>query len=340
MPGESEIIAMISARSRLRPGSGIELGIGDDAAVLRIEAEADVLFCSDLSVEGIHFRTEWAAPDLIGRKALAVTISDIAAMGGEPRFGLASLALTSGSSMDFIEQLFAGMFQLADTLGFSLVGGDTSASPGPLFIDTSAIGCCAHGRAITRKGARPGDLVFVTGELGGSALGLSLLEQGCRLNHLGPDGADRASRARQAAIRRHLVPDPRVQAGLIIGREGLATAMIDISDGLATDLGHIAEQSKAGATIHAALLPVAPSVTDLASAGTQIDAVSLALASGEEYELAFCSPPQNLDRIREFSERIQLPITRIGEITPGPGLFIDRDGQTAAINAKGFEHEI
>ena len=126
----------------------------------------------------------------------------------------------------------------------------------------------------------------------------------------------------------------------MIGREGLATAMIDVSDGLATDLGHIMEQSKAGAIIHVGLLPVARSVSDLASAATQIDAVSLALASGEEYELAFCSPAQNLDRIRELSERIQLPITRIGEVTPGPGLFIERDGQTVAISAKGFEHEI
>jgi thiamine-monophosphate kinase len=320
--------------------SGVELGIGDDAAVIRADSATDLLFCSDLSVEGIHFRTEWAPPDVIGRKALAVTISDIAAMGGEPRFALASLALPRGFSMESIEQLLSGMFELARGMGFSVVGGDTSGSPGPLFIDTSAIGVCGRGRAISRAGARIGDLVYVTGELGGSALGLSLLRQGFRLDEAAGDSSDQVGRARQAAIKRHLIPVPRVLAGRMIGVGGLASAMIDISDGLATDLGHIAEASKCGAVIHCELLPVGQAVRQLHDAGGEIDPVELALKSGEEYELVFCSPPEAIERIREMSRELQLPITRIGEMIGEPGLFIERDDQTVIMDVKGFEHQI
>src|SRR5215813_7988289 len=340
MPGESEIISMIRGRAREERGSGVELGIGDDAAVLRAEAGVDFLFCSDLSIEGVHFRTEWAGPELIGHKALAATISDVAAMGGEPRYAVASIALTKGSSMEFIEELLSGMFDLANAFGFSLVGGDTSASPGPLFIDTSAIGVCGRGRAITRRGARPGDLVYVTGDLGNSALGLSLLKRGFRSDESVSDSSDRISRAIQAAIKRHLIPAPRVLAGRMLGLGGLATAMIDISDGLGTDLGHIAEDSKCGAIIHAELLPIARAVRDLSRAGGETDPVELALESGEEYELAFCSPPEASERIREMSRELQLPITRIGEMIGESGLYIQRDGQTAMMDIKGFEHQI
>jgi thiamine-monophosphate kinase len=340
MPYESEIIEMIRGRSKAGPGFGIELGIGDDSAVLRTDPGTDLLFCSDLSVEGVHLRTEWAGPELIGRKALAVTVSDIAAMGGEPKFALASVALPHGVSMQFVEQLFLGMFDVAESLGLSIVGGDTSASPGGIFIDTSVIGICRRGRAITRSGATPGDVVYVTGDLGGSALGLSLLMQGFRLGVAGDEPADQASRARQAAIRRHLMPAPQVRAGRLIGLEGLATALIDISDGLATDLAHLAQESKCGAVIDASLLPVAQPARDLMSTSHSTDLVDLALTSGEEYELLFCSPPQHSVRIRDMAENLELPITRIGEVTDESGLFIVLDGKTLPMTASGFEHEI
>src|SRR5215472_4524747 len=352
MPRESEIVSMIRSRSREHPGPGVEVGIGDDAAVLRQDSSTDLLFCSDLSVEGVHFRTEWAQPGVIGRKALAVTLSDIAAMGGQPRFALASVAFGQGSAMQFIEQLLSGMFDLAAALGVSLVGGDTSASPGPLFIDTSAIGVCERGRAITRSGARPGDLVYVTGELGGSALGLSLLKMGYRLGLDGgnqADGGDQAKggnhedAARQAAIRRHLFPEPRVRAGQMIGQAGLATAMIDISDGLAMDLGHIAEDSKCGVVVFGKLLPMAGPLIQLwsptATEGEK-DPLHLALASGEEYELAFCARPEAASSIRDLADKLKLPITLIGEVIEGQGLMLEQDGLPAKIDANGFEPEI
>jgi len=316
------------------------VGIGDDAAVLRQDSSTDLLFCSDLSVEGVHFRTEWAPPGVIGRKALAVTLSDIAAMGGQPRFALASVAFGQGSAMQFIEQLLSGMFDLAAALGVSLVGGDTSASPGPLFIDASAIGVCERGRAITRSGARPGDLVYVTGELGGSALGLSLLRMGYRL---GVEGGNQEDAARQAAIKRHLFPEPRVRAGQMIGQARLATAMIDISDGLATDLRHIAEESKCGVVVHGKLLPMAGPLIQLwSSAATEgeKDPLQIALASGEEYELAFCARPEAASSIRDLLDKLKLPITLIGEVIEGQGLIVEQDGQPVKIDANGFEHEI
>jgi len=242
--------------------------------------------------------------------------------------------------MEFIRELLSGMFDLASAFGVSLVGGDTSASPGPLFVDTSAIGICGRGRAITRRGARTGDLIYLTGQVGNSALGLSLLNQGFRLDEAAGDSSDKVSRARQAAIERHLVPTPRVLAGRMIGLRGIATAMIDISDGLATDLGHIAEDSKCGAVIHAELLPIAQALRDLSPSGGETDPVDLALESGEEYELAFCSPPETAEQIREMSKELQLPITRIGEVISESGLFIERDERTVLLDVKGFEHQI
>jgi thiamine-monophosphate kinase len=334
---------MIRSRFGESRGDGVEVGIGDDAAVLRQDSSADLLFCSDLSVEGIHFRTEWALPDVIGRKALAVTLSDIAAMGGQPRFALASVAFRQGSTREFIEQLFSGMFDLANELGFSLVGGDTSASPGPLFIDTSAIGFCGCGRAITRSGARPGDLVYVTGELGGSALGLQLLKDGFRQIERVDNPEERA---RQAAIKRHLAPEPRVRAGQMIGQTGLAAAMIDISDGLATDLGHITEDSKCGVVVEASLLPLAGALKELMSSiRPEKDLLQFALQSGEEYELAFCVRPEAASSVQDLSEELNLPITRIGEVIEGQGVILhqgelDQGGRFVTIDAKGFEHEI
>jgi thiamine-monophosphate kinase len=335
MPGESEIIAKI--RARPHPSGRVIVGIGDDAAVLEQRQTSDLVACCDLSIEGVHFRLEWATPRMIGRKALAVTLSDVAAMGGTANFAMVSVALAPGTRDEFIDELFGGLFEEAEAFGASIVGGDTSKSPGPLFIDTTVIGECSSGAAVLRSGGAPGDIIFVTGSLGGSRLGLKLLESGYRLL----DDQDQSSAeepARRQAILRHLAPEPRMAAGEAIGKLGLATAMIDISDGLSTDLGHILEESHCGAIIRADSIPIADCVKRLSPAEPELDPISLALRSGEEYELLFTARPEMQARLSELVADIGLSISAIGEITREPGMRLSREGKESALVPSGYEH--
>lgn len=342
MPRESEIISRIRRRARVT--DRVATGIGDDAAVLRFDAGTDVVACCDLSVEGVHFRTEWAGPRLIGYKSLAVTLSDVAAMGGTARFAMVSVAFPHGATSEFIDELMDGVLEIADRSGVALVGGDTSTSPGPLFIDTIAIGECGRGKAVTRGGARPGDLIFVTGSLGASALGLKLLERGHRLQ---VESGDPESRARNEALLRHLAPEPRLEAGKAIGDGGLATAMIDISDGLSTDLWHILAESGRGAIIHADSIPIAECVKLLSSPPSSetariaggFDALGLALHGGEEFELLFTGDRERRAEVDELSAALGLPITAIGEIVEGDEAQLER-GAREPLLPGGYEHEI
>jgi thiamine-monophosphate kinase len=335
MPGESQIIANI--RARTHPSRRVIIGVGDDAAVLEQKQDRDLVACCDLSIEGVHFRLEWATPRMIGRKALAVTLSDVAAMGGAANFALVSVALAAGTKDEFIDEMFAGLFEEAEAFGVSIVGGDTSTSPGPLFIDTTVMGECASGAAVPRSGAAPGDIIFVTGSLGGSGLGLKLLENGYRLSAEEEPGSAQDSARRQALLR-HLAPEPRMAAGEKIGKLGLATAMIDISDGLSTDLGHILEESHCGAIMRADSIPIADCVKKLLSAEPGIDPISPALQSGEEYELLFTARPEMKPRVSELAAEISLPITAIGEITRESGMRSAREGKESALAPSGYEH--
>ena len=332
MPGEAEIISRI--RRRARATDQVLVGIGDDAAVLRHGTATDLIACCDLMAEGVHFRREWAAPRLIGHKALAVTLSDVAAMGGVARFAMISIALPHALSPGFIEELLEGIFELADSSGVSIIGGDTSSSVDSLFIDTSVIGECVAGRAITRKGAKVGDAIYVTGAFGASALGLLLLEQGFRLTDLAE------SDARAEALMKHLAPAPRLKIGRAIGERGLATAMIDISDGLSTDLWHVLDESDCGAIIKADRVPIADCVRRLATGDSGIEPLRLALDGGEEYELLFTSPLENQTGIAEMSEELGVPITAIGRIVADKGLRLERNGSFEAIPPSGYEHMI
>ena len=325
MPKESEIISLV--RKRARRTDRVLVGVGDDAAVVKSSGASDLIACSDLSLEGVHFRIEWSDAWLIGRKALAVTLSDVAAMGAEARFALISVALPAALSAEFIDQLFRGFFNIADAYRVSIIGGDTSGSVHGLFIDTVVIGEAQSGRAVRRAGARAGDLIYVTGKLGASALGLSLLEQGCRLN----ESDDRAQRH---AMEKHLIPEPRLGAGRAIGEAGIATAMIDISDGLSTDLWHILDESHCGAIIRADDIPVAESVESLAPDR----ALQFALHGGEEYELLFTSPADSRAKVEELSNRLFIPVTLIGEITSGKDLQLERHGQFELVQPSGYQH--
>jgi len=278
---------------------------------------------------------------LVGRKALAVTLSDVAAMGGIPRFALVSIALPGAGPVEGAEEVMRGIIEMAEASGVSLIGGDTSGSPGALFIDTSVIGECARGRAVTRGGARPGDRVFVTGSLGASTLGLNLLQRGHRLDQFIKDEVSLSHpNMILRALLKHLSPTPRLEEGRLIGEASVATAMIDVSDGLSSDLSHILEESRCGAIVEAGALPIADCVKTLAAAGMKIDPLGLALHGGEEYELVFTVSQEECDRILELSKDFDEPVTMIGEIVERPGLYLSRDGELEVITPSGYEHRI
>jgi thiamine-monophosphate kinase len=342
MPGELEIIARLRARVPAR--AGVRVGIGDDAAVLESGGARDWLACSDLMTEGVHFRREWSLPRLLGHKALAVTLSDIAAMGGVARYAMVSVALPRTLSAVFIEALFDGLLAYAEANGVTIIGGDTSSSTDSLFIDTIALGECEAGRAVRRNGARAGDNIYVTGALGDAAAGLLLLERGHRLTGDLGDGAEGndegvMKRARTRAMLKHLAPAPHLALGRAIGERGLATAMIDVSDGLSTDLAHILDESRVGATVRAEALPIAAAAALLADE-LKAEPLALALHGGEEYELLLTAPPEHHARIVELSAEFAVPITAIGEITANGRLQLERGGALEALKPAGYEHSI
>lgn len=333
MPRESEIISRL--RSMARVGDDVLVGIGDDAAVIKGRSGKDLIVCCDLMVEGVHFRTEWTPPGILGRKALAVSLSDIAAMGGVPKFAMVSIALPRECSSEFIDELFGGLFELAGASGVSIIGGDTSSSGDSLFIDVSVIGECESGTAVTRRGANIGDTVYVSGSLGASALGLSLLEDGFRLN----DSQD-VSDARRQAVLKHLAPEPQLKLGRALGEARLASAMIDISDGLSTDLWHILDESDCGAVINAAAIPIAECVRSIASAVPGIDALRLAVDGGEEYELLFTCPRENHPQVVALSDSLGVAITAIGNIVAEKRLQLELNGMLEALKPLGYQHVI
>jgi thiamine-monophosphate kinase len=340
MPGELDIIARLRARARAT--KGVRVGIGDDAAVLRMGGARDLLACSDLMTEGVHFHRAWSPPRLLGHKALAVTLSDIAAMGGTARYAMMSIALPHTLSRAFIEALLDGMHAYAEANGVTIIGGDTSSSIDSLFIDTIALGECNAGRAITRGGARVGNVIYVTNSLGASAVGLLLLERDYRLADDASAAAndkDVVSRARAQAMLKHLAPAPHLAVGRAIGERGLATAMIDVSDGLSTDLAHVLDESHCGAILRAELMPIADAARLLAGQ-LMTEPLWLALHGGEEYELLFTAPPEAQAHIVELSSEFDVPITAIGEIVAGSGLHLERNGVLEALKPSGYEHHI
>jgi thiamine-monophosphate kinase len=332
MPRESEIISRL--RKLARVGDEVLVGIGDDAAVIKGQGGKDLIVCCDLMVEGVHFRTEWTPPGILGRKALAVSLSDIAAMGGVPKFGMVSIALPRDCSSEFIDELFGGLFEFAGASGVSIIGGDTSSSRDSLFIDVSVIGECERGTAVTRRGANIGETVYVSGSLGASALGLSLLEDGFRIDD------SNSSDARSKAVLKHLAPEPRLKLGSALGEARLATAMIDISDGLSTDLWHILDESDCGAVLNAAAIPIAECVRLIALEAPGIDPLTLALNGGEEYELLFTCLRENNEQVVALCDSLGVPVTAIGEIVAEKSLQLELNGIRETLKPLGYQHMI
>jgi thiamine-monophosphate kinase len=292
-------------------------GIGDDCAVLSLPPGHETLLTTDFSLEGVHFRREWHPPEADGHRCLARGLSDIAAMGGEPIAAFLSLALPRQIPQAWVNRFIAGLLKLAGKYHVTLAGGDIAESPAGVLADIVVLGSVPRGKAILRSGARPGDRIYVTGQLGGSAAALEELFSG------------RRKKLRVSDYPRHFFPAPRVEVGRFLREKNLASAMIDISDGLSTDLTHICEESGVGAQIEAALIPRACVRGDV-----QVD-LKLALHGGEDYELLFTARPG-----RKIPSKIKgVTVTEIGRVTREVGLrLVHPGGRVARLQAQGWEH--
>lgn len=338
--GEFDFINHIRRRALLHSSlvarrSSLLLGIGDDAAVIRQRAGRETVITADLLIEEIDFRLDWTTPRLLGHKALAVSLSDIAAMGARPRHALLSIGVPREIWRSrFVDEFYDGFFALAATYGVELIGGDVSRSPERVVIDSIVLGETGHGRAVTRAGARPGDHIFVTGTLGGAAAGLRLLESGVLLRRKLPGPLQ--SSTVSGLIPRHLAPMPRVPWGALLGEERLATAMIDVSDGLSNDLAHLCRASRTGAIIEARRAPINPAVISLCGRRA-LDPLQLALHGGEDFELLFTVRPRDLRRLPRALGGV--PATYIGDVTNDAGRVLISEGSRRwPLLPAGFAH--
>jgi thiamine-monophosphate kinase len=327
--GERALIARIAARIPPAPPF-VVVGIGDDAAVVEPVRNALEVLTTDCLVEGVHFDQAFARAADIGHKALAVNLSDLAAMGAAPRVALLSLVLPPAWPVANVDALLDGMIGLADRARISIIGGNIARSPGPLMVDVTATGSVHRRRVLTRAGARSGDELYVTGTLGGSAAGLRLLRD---------QRAHAAANASAAALRgaadkppgslviRCLRPEPRSRFGVMLGRNQAARACVDLSDGLADGVRQIGEASGLGAIIDADALPIEEGATLLD-----------ALAGGEDYELLFAVSPRLRSRLNHVRRLVKdLRVTRIGRLTGDPAMLLNRSGRTEDLPT-GFAH--
>jgi len=300
------------ARGLGRAKRAVIAGIGDDCAVLRIPTGHEVLVTTDFSLEGVHFRRDWHSPSLIGHRCLTRGLSDIAAMGGEPRAVFLSLALPRRTPQLWVDGFLHGLLKLAMQFNIPLAGGDTTQSPEGVLADVLVLGSVPKGRAILRSGTRPGDRIYVTGALGAAAAETNFLYE----------KADKSVQPSETG------PQPRIAIGRFLRESQIATAMIDISDGLSTDLSHICEESSVGANIRADAIPRGR------FRGQEVD-LRLALHGGDAYELLFTA-----------RKRTQVPasiagirVAEIGEVVGGKAMtLIKAQGRRSYLKPQGWEH--
>ena len=321
--GERALIERIRARFG-PPPPFVVVGIGDDAAVVEPERNRLEVLTTDCQVEGVHFDQTFVGAADIGHKALAVNLSDLAAMGAAPRVALLSLVLPPALPVASLDALVNGMAALAARARISIVGGNIARSPGPLIVDVTASGSVHERRVLTRGGARAGDDLYVTGTLGGAAAGLRLLSAAAS-SPLWCDTRDELAADRLAV--RYLRPEPRTRFGLMLGRNRAARACVDLSDGLADGVRQIAEASGLGAVIDADALPLEEGAT-----------LRDALGGGEDYELLFAVSPRMRSRLKNARRLASdIRVTRVGRLTPDRALLVSRSGSTEPLPA-GFEH--
>lgn len=303
-------------------------GIGDDCAVFKLTPGKLGLVTTDTLIEGVHFDPLWHPPELLGRKTASVNLSDIAAMGATPRFALLSLALTDEVACEWIDCFMEGFLAVLKEHDVSLIGGDTVRSRGHSMFSVTVTGEAAGDQILYRSGARKGDCVFVSGWLGEAAAGLEL----CRKN------IQPKKESWQQLIEAHLNPVPLVGLGLVLAQSGLVSAMMDISDGLATDLAHLCLSSGVGAEIRQADIPISAAVHEAAGFVNQT-ALTLAIKGGEDYQLLFTAAASNSEQlVKTVHERTSRVIYPIGEIIAGNGVFLCRDFHREEISFQGYDH--
>jgi len=318
--------ALIDRLRRLVPtrGRGVTVGLGDDAAVLSFAGP--VLATCDIQVEGVHFTWDLCTAEDVGWRAVAVNLSDIAAMGGTPRFILISMALQPTTSVVRVEEMYRGIAEIARAYEVVIAGGNLSSTPGPLVVDVTALGDA--GRALTRAGARPGDRVWVTGTVGKGAAGRFLAQH----------PAVRVP-GREALVAAYCRPTPRVDAGRTLGGVSDVSAMIDTSDGTAGDLLHLAEASGVGVRLEMDRLPASPGLAEAAREAGE-DPEAWTLAGGEDYELLFTAGAAFDTQAPGLAARLTVPLTRIGEILSATeGCWIsERGARRRPLAVQGWDH--
>lgn len=327
------------ARRFARPAPRLVRGIGDDAAVVAPTAGTWWCLTTDLLAEGIHFDLTTVSPESIGYRAAVANLSDIAAMGAIPRYLLISLAAPNTLMSEQIDRLYDGLMAACRPHQVSLIGGDTSASKAGLFISITLVGTTKARRALFRHGARVGDLVYVTGTLGDSLAGLQLLTRSRRSRSVPQHRARQRRSYRDVLVHRHLRPTARLAEGRWLNEARLATAAIDLSDGLSGDLRHVCEQSRVGAEILLDKIPISPACRSYAES-RRLEPYQLALAGGEDYELLFTVPPSKQSTLEHQARARGFRITCIGTIRPRrSGIRMrDGDGSLRPIPPTSYEH--
>ena len=335
--GERALLRHLARRIPLGPG--VTVGVGDDAAV--VETGALTVVTTDSMVEGVHFRREWSPPELIGRKALSVNLSDVAAMAAAPRYATVSLCLTPQTTLGFVDALYDGLLARAAECGVSLVGGNLAATDSALVVDVALLG--AADRLLLRSGAQPGDAVVVTGRLGAAAAGLQCLRGGARLDASGRllsagQWSAALGEAVRHCLRAHLDPDPPLALGRALAEHDLAHAAMDLSDGLSADLLTLCEASGVSAWVDPDGVPADPHAAALEKEGGR-DGFSLALHGGEDYQLLLAVPPGNVEALRDLAQVWTLPVSEVGEFAPGPPGVSLRFGESLRrLKPRGHDH--
>ena len=335
--GERALVDRIRQRVPPAPTS-LLVGIGDDAAVVVPDRGAMQVLTTDALVEGVHFDRRFSSAQEIGHKALAVNISDVASMGGSARFALLSLMLPASTTADEIDGILDWLLDLAKETRIHLAGGNITRSPGPLVIDVMLVGSVRPRRVLTRGGGKPGDALYVTGEVGAASTGLAWLRRHAPASPVtGARGARPVDAELAACVERYCRPAPRARIGALLGRNRAASACMDLSDGLADAVTQIAQASRSGARIEASSIPMSRAGSDWLAAVGQ-DPLMTCIAGGDDYELLFAVPRRTAGRLKAvIREARGVPITRIGELTPDLTVGLARDRHLEPL-PPGFTH--